>query len=144
MFAERANESIHQLKYALEERHFTENKDKVGFDQSSVDKGSDDVDRCSDNSGDPPWEELQHSHAGKITLKANSLKMLKTILNLFICTTNIFAYNQCVFFVFFFNLFLVNQLKILLQHQEKMESEASPSRRKMQFRVCFFLFLRVI
>ncbi|XP_052551663.1 serologically defined colon cancer antigen 8 isoform X2 [Tympanuchus pallidicinctus] len=88
---ERANESIHQLKYALEERHFTENKDKVGFDQSSVDKGSDDVDRCSDNSGDPPWEELQHSHA-------------------------------------------VNQLKILLQHQEKMESEASPSRRKMQFR----------
>ncbi|XP_042718131.1 serologically defined colon cancer antigen 8 isoform X2 [Lagopus leucura] len=88
---ERANESIHQLKYALEERHFTENKDKVGFDQSSVDKGSDDVDRCSDNSGDPPWEELQHSHA-------------------------------------------VNQLKILLQHQEKMESEDSPSRRKMQFR----------
>lgn len=87
---ERANESIHQLKYALEDRHFAESKDEVGFDQSSVDKGSDDVDRDSDNSGSPPWEELQHSHA-------------------------------------------VNQLKILLQHQEKMESEASPSRRKMQF-----------
>ncbi|XP_040522462.1 serologically defined colon cancer antigen 8 isoform X4 [Gallus gallus] len=87
---ERANESIHQLKYALEDRHFAESKDEVGFDQSSVDKGSDDVDRDSDDSGSPPWEELQHSHA-------------------------------------------VNQLKILLQHQEKMESEASPSRRKMQF-----------
>eukprot|EP00076_Gallus_gallus_P039568 XP_025005106.1 serologically defined colon cancer antigen 8 isoform X3 [Gallus gallus] len=87
---ERANESIHQLKYALEDRHFAESKDEVEFDQSSVDKGSDDVDRDSDDSGSPPWEELQHSHA-------------------------------------------VNQLKILLQHQEKMESEASPSRRKMQF-----------
>ncbi|XP_031448567.1 serologically defined colon cancer antigen 8 isoform X2 [Phasianus colchicus] len=87
---ERANESIHQLKYALEERHFAESKDEAGFDQSSVDKGTDDVDGSNDNSGNPPWEELQHSHA-------------------------------------------VNQLKILLQHQEKMESEASPSRRKMQF-----------
>ncbi|XP_021248051.1 serologically defined colon cancer antigen 8 isoform X2 [Numida meleagris] len=88
---ERANESIHQLRDALEERHFAESRDEVGFDQSSVDKGSDDVDRSNDNSGNPPWQELQHSHA-------------------------------------------VNQLKILLQHQEKMESEASPSRRKMQFR----------
>uniref|UniRef100_A0A8C2TPM3 SHH signaling and ciliosis regulator SDCCAG8 n=1 Tax=Coturnix japonica TaxID=93934 RepID=A0A8C2TPM3_COTJA len=87
---ERANETIHQLKYALDERHFADSKDEVGSDQSSVDKSSDDMDRGNDNSGNPPWEELQHSHA-------------------------------------------VNQLKILLQDQEKMESEASPSRRKMQF-----------
>lgn len=100
LFAERANESIHQLKYALEDRHFAESKDEVGFDQSSVDKGSDDVDRDSDDSGSPPWEELQHSHAGKITLKANSLKMLEIVLNLSVHTIWIFAYNQCGFFFF--------------------------------------------
>ncbi|NXL88152.1 SDCG8 protein, partial [Alectura lathami] len=86
---ERANESIHQLKYALEERQFGEGKDGAGFDQSSVDKGSGDVDSGSDDSGNSALQELQHSHA-------------------------------------------VNQLKILLQHQERMESGASPSRRKMQ------------
>ncbi|NXO56947.1 SDCG8 protein, partial [Aramus guarauna] len=87
---ERASESIHQLKYALEERQFAEGGGEVGFDQSSVDKGSDDVDRGNDDSGNAAWQELQCSHA-------------------------------------------VNQLKILLQHQERMESEVSPSRRKMSF-----------
>ncbi|KAF1541667.1 Serologically defined colon cancer antigen 8, partial [Eudyptula minor] len=87
---ERASESIHQLKYALEERQFAKGEGEVGFDQSSVDKGSDDVDRGDDDSGNTAWRELQHSHA-------------------------------------------VNQLKILLRHQERIESEASPSRRKMSF-----------
>ncbi|NWS60167.1 SDCG8 protein, partial [Chunga burmeisteri] len=87
---ERASESIHQLKYALEERQFAKGEGEVGFDQPSVDKGSDDVDRGNDNSANAAWQELQHSHA-------------------------------------------VNQLKILLQHQERMESEASPSRTKVLF-----------
>lgn len=87
---ERANESIHQLKYALEERQFAEGKDEVGFDESSVDKGNDDVDRGNNDSENSAWQDLQHSHAA-------------------------------------------NQLKILLQHQERMESEVSPSRRKMLF-----------
>ncbi|XP_040409492.1 serologically defined colon cancer antigen 8 isoform X2 [Cygnus olor] len=87
---ERANESIHQLKYALEERQFAEGKEEVGFDESSVDKGNDDVDRGNDDSENSAWQDLQHSHAA-------------------------------------------NQLKILLQHQERMESEVSPSRRKMLF-----------
>ncbi|XP_010141268.1 PREDICTED: serologically defined colon cancer antigen 8 homolog, partial [Buceros rhinoceros silvestris] len=81
----RASESIHQLKYALEERQFAEGEGQVGLDQSSVDKDTDDVD-----SGNAAWQELQHSHA-------------------------------------------VNQLKILLQHQERMESEVPPSRKKMLF-----------
>ncbi|NXJ99527.1 SDCG8 protein, partial [Corythaixoides concolor] len=80
---DRANESIHQLKYALEEREFAKGEDEVGFDQSSVDKGSGD-------SGNAALQELQHSHA-------------------------------------------VNQLKILLQHQGRMESEVSLSRRRMSF-----------
>ncbi|KFM00850.1 Serologically defined colon cancer antigen 8, partial [Aptenodytes forsteri] len=87
---ERASESIHQLKYALEERQFAKGEGEVGFDQSSVDKGSDDVDRGDDDSGNTAWQELQHSHA-------------------------------------------VNQLKILLRHQERIESEVSPSRRKVSF-----------
>ncbi|XP_071891736.1 serologically defined colon cancer antigen 8 isoform X5 [Anas platyrhynchos] len=86
---ERANESIHQLKYALEERQFAEGKDEVGFDESSVDKGND-VDHGNDGSESSAWQDLQHSHAA-------------------------------------------NQLKILLQHQESVESEVSPSRRKMLF-----------
>ncbi|XP_051472170.1 serologically defined colon cancer antigen 8 isoform X1 [Apus apus] len=80
---ERASESIHQLKYALEERQFAEGEGEVGFDQGFVDRGSDD-------SRNAAWQELQHSQA-------------------------------------------VNQLKILLQHQEQMESEVSPSRKKMSF-----------
>ncbi|NXP03897.1 SDCG8 protein, partial [Thinocorus orbignyianus] len=80
---ERASESIHQLKYALEERQFAEGAGEAGFNQCSVDKGSGDVE-----SGNAAWQELQHSHA-------------------------------------------VNQLKILLQRQERIESEVSPSRRKM-------------
>ncbi|XP_075352131.1 serologically defined colon cancer antigen 8 isoform X2 [Mycteria americana] len=87
---ERASESIHQLKYALEERQFAKGDGEDGFDQSSVDKGSDDVDRGNDDSGNAAWQELQRSHA-------------------------------------------VNQLKILLQHQERMESEVSLSMRKMSF-----------
>ncbi|XP_010071754.1 PREDICTED: serologically defined colon cancer antigen 8 [Pterocles gutturalis] len=82
---ERASESIHQLKYALKEGQFA--RGEAGFDQSSVDEGSDDVDRSND-SGNAAWQELQYSHA-------------------------------------------VNQLKILLEHEERMESEVSPSRRKM-------------
>ncbi|XP_065585821.1 serologically defined colon cancer antigen 8 isoform X2 [Cyrtonyx montezumae] len=91
MAGECANGSIHHLKYALMETNFAESKVEVGFDQSSVDKDSDDVDGGSDSSGNPPWQELRHSYA-------------------------------------------VNQLKMLLQHHERMESEASPSREKMQFR----------
>ncbi|NXJ14373.1 SDCG8 protein, partial [Odontophorus gujanensis] len=86
-----ASGGIHHLMYALMETNFAESKVEVGFDQSSVDEGSDDVDGGNDNSGNPPWQELRHSHA-------------------------------------------VNQLKMLLQHHERMESETSPSREKMQFR----------
>ncbi|KAM6085667.1 serologically defined colon cancer antigen 8 isoform 2-T2 [Theristicus caerulescens] len=87
---ERASESIHQLKYALEEREFAKGEAEVGFDQSSVDKDSDDVDRGNDDSGNAAWQDLQHSHA-------------------------------------------VNQLKSLLQHQERMESAVSLSRTKTSF-----------
>ncbi|NXL02421.1 SDCG8 protein, partial [Mesembrinibis cayennensis] len=86
----RASESIHQLKYALEEREFAKGEGEVGFDQSSVDKDSDDVDRGNDDSGNAAWQDLQHSHA-------------------------------------------VNQLKSLLQRQERMKSEVSPSRTKTSF-----------
>ncbi|KFQ91075.1 Serologically defined colon cancer antigen 8, partial [Nipponia nippon] len=85
-----ASESIHQLKYALEEGQFAKGEGEVGFDQSSVDKDSDDVNRGNDDSGNAAWQELQHSHA-------------------------------------------VNQLKSLLQRQERMESEVSPSRTKTSF-----------
>uniref|UniRef100_A0A8C8ABK1 Serologically defined colon cancer antigen 8 n=1 Tax=Otus sunia TaxID=257818 RepID=A0A8C8ABK1_9STRI len=81
---ERANESIYQLKYALEERQFAKGEGEVGFDQSSVDRDNDDSRNCQNR------QEQQHSHA-------------------------------------------VNQLKILLQHQERTESEVSLSRRKMSF-----------
>ncbi|XP_023780237.1 serologically defined colon cancer antigen 8 isoform X4 [Cyanistes caeruleus] len=64
--------------------------DGTGFDQSSVDEGSDNADRASDDCGNAASQELQHSQA-------------------------------------------VNQLKILLQYQERMESEESPSRRKKSF-----------
>ncbi|XP_061847047.1 serologically defined colon cancer antigen 8 isoform X2 [Colius striatus] len=84
---ERASESIHQLKYTLEEREFAKGED--GFEQSSVDKGSDDAD-SDDDSANAACQELQHSHA-------------------------------------------VNQLKVLLQHQERMKSTVSPSRRKVPF-----------
>lgn len=104
----------------MEERQFAEGEGEAGFDQCSVDRGNDD-------SGNAACQELQHSHAGKIILKANSLKIVRNYTN--------FCYNV-------FYLFLVNQLKILLQHQERMESEVSPSRRKTPFCVCFFfLFL---
>ncbi|NXD13690.1 SDCG8 protein, partial [Nothocercus nigrocapillus] len=75
---ERASESIHQLKYALEERQFAADESEAGFDQSSVDRG--------DERENSAWQELQHSHA-------------------------------------------VNQLKTLLQNQERLESEASPLRK---------------
>ncbi|XP_068041507.1 serologically defined colon cancer antigen 8 isoform X2 [Anomalospiza imberbis] len=81
---ERVSESICQLKHALAKG------DGTGFDQSSVDEGSDNADRGNDDCGTAVSQELQHSHA-------------------------------------------VNQLKILLQHQERMESEESPSRRKNSF-----------
>ncbi|KAM6278930.1 serologically defined colon cancer antigen 8 isoform 2-T3 [Porphyrio hochstetteri] len=78
---ERASESIHQLKYALEERQFARDEGEFGLDQSSVDKDNDD-------DGNAASQELQHSHA-------------------------------------------VNQLKLLLQHQERIQSQVSPSRKKM-------------
>ncbi|XP_041260103.1 serologically defined colon cancer antigen 8 isoform X3 [Onychostruthus taczanowskii] len=81
---ERASESISQLKHALAKG------DGTGFDQSSVDEGSDNADTANDDCETAASQELQHSHA-------------------------------------------VNQLKILLQHQERMESEESPSRRKNSF-----------
>ncbi|NXT97578.1 SDCG8 protein, partial [Buphagus erythrorhynchus] len=82
---ERASESISQLKHAL-----AKGDGGTGFDQSSVDEGSDNVDMANDDCGTAASQEQQHSHA-------------------------------------------VNQLKILLQHQERMESEESPSRRKKSF-----------
>ncbi|XP_058692894.1 serologically defined colon cancer antigen 8 [Poecile atricapillus] len=82
---ERASESISQLKHVM-----TRGDDGTGFDQSSVDEGSDNADRASDDCGNAASQELQHSQA-------------------------------------------VNQLKILLQYQERMESEESPSRRKKSF-----------
>ncbi|XP_065488588.1 serologically defined colon cancer antigen 8 isoform X3 [Caloenas nicobarica] len=87
---ERASESIHQLKYALEDRQFAKDGGEAGSDQSSEDTGSDDVDRGNDDSGNAAWQELQNSHA-------------------------------------------VNQLKFLLEHQERMESEVFLSRTKMSF-----------
>ncbi|NWX89394.1 SDCG8 protein, partial [Nothoprocta pentlandii] len=98
---ERASESIHQLKYALEERQFATGESEAGFDQSSLDRGDErensawqaGFDQSSLDRGDErensAWQELQHSHA-------------------------------------------VNQLKALLQNQERLESEASPLR-KMSF-----------
>ena len=74
VFPERASESIHQLQYALEERQFAKGEGEVGFDQSSVGKGNDD-------SGNAASQELQHSHAGKITLEANSLKIIRNCTN---------------------------------------------------------------
>ncbi|XP_005530672.1 PREDICTED: serologically defined colon cancer antigen 8 isoform X1 [Pseudopodoces humilis] len=82
---ERASESISQLKQVM-----ARGDDGTGFDQSSVDEGSDNADRASDDCGNAASQELQHSQA-------------------------------------------VNQLKILLQYQERMESEESPSRRKKSF-----------
>uniref|UniRef100_A0A8C3XEB0 Serologically defined colon cancer antigen 8 n=1 Tax=Cyanoderma ruficeps TaxID=181631 RepID=A0A8C3XEB0_9PASS len=90
---ERASESISQLKHAL-----AKGDDGPGFDQSSVDEGSDNADRASDGCGDrasdscgnTASQELHQSHA-------------------------------------------VNQLKILLQHQRRMESEESPSSSKKSF-----------
>ncbi|NXM72134.1 SDCG8 protein, partial [Serilophus lunatus] len=64
-FPERASESIHELKYAL-----AKGMEDVGFDQSSVDQGSDDADGGNDDSGNAARQELQHSHA------ANQLKIL--------------------------------------------------------------------
>ncbi|NWQ78412.1 SDCG8 protein, partial [Columbina picui] len=87
---ERASESIHQLKYALEDRQCAKDEGEAGSDQSSEDMGSDDVDRSNDDSGNAAWQELQNSHA-------------------------------------------VNQLKFLLEHQERMASEVSLSRTKMSF-----------
>lgn len=95
--AERANESIHQLKYALEERQFAEGKDEVGF-ESSVDKDNDDVDHGNDDRENSAWQDLQHSHAGKITQNANSLKIVRSDIksvppkkkSVFLLTINVF------------------------------------------------------
>ncbi|NXU53021.1 SDCG8 protein, partial [Turnix velox] len=87
---ERATESIHQLKYALEESQLEEGESEAGFGQCFVDKGGGDEDRGNDGSRNSACPEEQDSRA-------------------------------------------VNQLKILLQHQERMESEVSPSRSKMSF-----------
>lgn len=67
--SERASESIHQLKSALEDRQFAKDDGEAGSDQSSEDTGSDDVDKCNDDSGNAAWQELQNSHAGKMTQK---------------------------------------------------------------------------
>lgn len=130
---ERASESIHQLKYALEDKQFAKDDSEAGSDQSSEDRGSDDVDRGNDDSGNAAWQELQNSHAGKMTLKANGLKIVKMIL-MSMKKVNIFVIINVFYLV------LVNQLKFLLEHQERMESEVSLSRTKMSFYVCFFSF----
>ncbi|OPJ72665.1 serologically defined colon cancer antigen 8 [Patagioenas fasciata monilis] len=67
---ERASESIHQLKYALEDRQCAKDDSEAGCDQSSEDMGSDDVDRGNDDSGNAAWQELQNSQA------VNRLKFL--------------------------------------------------------------------
>ncbi|KAM9382363.1 serologically defined colon cancer antigen 8 [Phaethornis superciliosus] len=58
---EHSSESIHQLKYVLEERQAAEGE--AGFDQCSVDKGSGDVDRGSNDTRNAAWQELQPSQA---------------------------------------------------------------------------------
>lgn len=75
-FLERASESISQLKYAL-----AKGENGTGFDQSSVDEGSDSADRDNDDCGNAASQELQHSHAGKITLKANGLNIFRNYTN---------------------------------------------------------------
>ncbi|XP_071662317.1 serologically defined colon cancer antigen 8 isoform X7 [Patagioenas fasciata] len=67
---ERASESIHQLKYALEDRQCAKDDSEAGCDQSSEDMGSDDVDRGNGDSGNAAWQELQNSQA------VNRLKFL--------------------------------------------------------------------
>ncbi|XP_068041508.1 serologically defined colon cancer antigen 8 isoform X3 [Anomalospiza imberbis] len=86
----RAPRGERTLEESLERYQRRLRGDGTGFDQSSVDEGSDNADRGNDDCGTAVSQELQHSHA-------------------------------------------VNQLKILLQHQERMESEESPSRRKNSF-----------
>lgn len=75
-FLERASESISQLKNAL-----AKGDGGTGFEQSSVDGGSDNVDRASDDCGTAASQELQHSHAGKINLKANGLSVVRNYTN---------------------------------------------------------------
>lgn len=74
-FSERASESISQLKHALAKG------DGTGFDQSSVDGDSDNADRASDDCGTAASQELQHSHAGRISLKANGLNIVRNYSN---------------------------------------------------------------
>lgn len=61
----------------MEERQFAEDEGQAGLDQLSVDKGTDDVD-----GGNAAWQELQHSHAGKIAPKVSSLKHIRNYNNL--------------------------------------------------------------
>lgn len=75
-FLERASESISQLKNAL-----AKGDGGTGFEQSSVDGDSDNVDRASDDCGTSASQELQHSHAGKIHLKANGLSIVRSYTN---------------------------------------------------------------
>lgn len=74
-FSERASESITQLKHALAKG------DGTGFDQSSVDEDSDNADGASDDCGTAASQELQHSHAGKIALKASGLNIVRNHTN---------------------------------------------------------------
>lgn len=75
-FLERASESISQLKHAL-----AKGDDGTGFDQSSVDEGSDNADRANDDCENAASQELQQSHAGKITLTANGLNIVRNYTN---------------------------------------------------------------
>ncbi|XP_039553798.1 serologically defined colon cancer antigen 8 isoform X3 [Passer montanus] len=86
----RAPRGERALEESLERYQRRLRGDGTGFDQSSVDEGSDNADTANGDCETAASQELQHSHA-------------------------------------------VNQLKILLQHQERMESEESPSRRKNSF-----------
>lgn len=86
--SERASESIHQLKYALEDKQFAKDDSEAGSDQSSEDRDNDD-------SGNAAWQELQNSHAGKMTLKANGLKIVRNDTN-FNEKSKYFCYNKCV------------------------------------------------
>lgn len=75
-FLERASESISELKHAL-----AKGDDGPGFDQSSVDEGSDNADGASDDCGNAASQELQQSHAGKTILKTNGLNIVRNYTN---------------------------------------------------------------
>lgn len=90
VFLERASESISQLKHAL-----AKGDGGPGFAQCSVDEDSDTADGASDGCGNAASQELQQSHAGKITLKANGLNTVSSY-------SNLYEKSNCLLVIMFF------------------------------------------